>query len=505
MVALVKTLAFKGLEAIGVDVQVHLAPGQHAFSVVGLADKAIAESRDRVRAALNVAGLSLPYDRITISLSPADLPKEGSHYDLAIALGLLVAMGVVNQDTVDGLYVMGELGLDGSCRPVSGALPAAMAALANGFGLVCPAENGPEAALSGLARHDAAGIIATPHLLALLAHLNGSQLLPSPEPAAPLPFHDLPDLADVRGQHEARLVLEVAAAGGHNVLFIGPPGAGKSMLASRLPSILPPLTLEEALDVNMISSLAAPTGLVGLTTRPPYRAPHHSSSMAAMVGGGRLARPGDISLAHGGVLFLDELPEFPRQVLDALRQPIETGEVHIARAAAHVTYPARFQLIAAMNPCRCGYADDPVRACSRLPKCMQDYAGRLSGPMIDRFDIILNVPAVSLGDMVSRNKSGTSAEVLVRVTQARQKQIKRQKKLNRELSGEAFSTGVEMRPEAQKLLDSIVAKNDLSGRGFTRLLRVSRTLADLECREMISEQNLATAMNWRYHYASLNA
>ena len=314
MVALIKTLAFRGLDAISVDVQVHLAPGQHAFSVVGLADKAIAESRERVRAALNVVGLSLPYDRITISLSPADLPKEGSHYDLAIALGLLVAMGVLKQDDVAGYFVVGELGLDGSCRPVSGALPAAMAALANGFGLICPAVNGPEATLSGIARPDAPGIVAAPHLLALLAHLNGTRLLPMPEPALPLTADPSPDLVDVRGQSEARLALEVAAAGGHNILFIGPPGAGKSMLASRLPSLLPPLTPQEALDINMISSFAAPSGLTRLSAQRPFRAPHHSASMAALIGGGRTVRPGEVSLAHNGVLFLDELPECPRQV-----------------------------------------------------------------------------------------------------------------------------------------------------------------------------------------------
>ena len=501
MVALIKTLAFRGLEAIGVDVQVHLAPGQHAFSVVGLADKAIAESRERVRAALNVVGLSLPYDRITISLSPADLPKEGSHYDLAIALGLLVAMGVLKQDDVAGYYVVGELGLDGSCRPVSGALPAAMAALANGFGLICPAVNGPEATLSGIARPDAPGIVAAPHLLALLAHLNGTRLLPMPEPALPLIADPSPDLVDVRGQSEARLALEVAAAGGHNILFIGPPGAGKSMLASRLPSLLPPLTPQEALDINMISSFAAPSGLTRLSAERPFRAPHHSASMAALIGGGRTVRPGEVSLAHNGVLFLDELPEFPRQVLDALRQPIEAGEVHIARAAAHVTYPARFQLVAAMNPCRCGYANDPDRACKRLPACMQDYLGRVSGPMMDRFDIILQVPPVPLGDMLTAHNSEPSEKVAARVLAARKLQFGRQGKLNRDLGSTGFFAASHMSPGAQKLLDQIVMKNEISARGFVRLLRVARTIADIENSAMISEQSLAVAMNWRYRPA----
>lgn len=497
MVALVKTFAFHGMEAVLVDVQVHLAPGQHAFTVVGLPDKSIAESRERVRAALHVAGLAMPFERITINLSPADLPKEGSHYDLAIALGLLVSMGVLEQDQLAGLVVMGELGLDGSCRGVPGCLPAVVAAHALGMGLVCPQANGGEAALAGMP-HTSPGLIAAPHLLALIDHLRGRQLLPEPCPLALAEDSSGADMADVRGQGEARLVLEVAAAGEHNVLMIGPPGAGKSMIASRLPSLLPPMTATEALEVNMIASLARNGVSQKLARRRPYRAPHHSASMAALVGGGRTVRPGEISLAHNGVLFLDELPEFPRNVLDSLRQPIETGHVHIARAAMHITYPARFQLIAAMNPCRCGYADDPVRACPRVPQCRRDYVSSISGPLIDRFDMVLHIPPVPLIDMISPEQGESSAQISRRVAQARVRQKQRQGCLNKDLSGDALMAQIRLQPKAKRLLDHVVAKNQLSARGFARLLRVARSLTDLADQDEIAASAVATALNWRH-------
>lgn len=497
MVALVKTFAFHGMEPVLVDVQVHLAPGQHAFTVVGLADKSIAESRERVRAALHVVGLALPFERITINLSPADLPKEGSHYDLPIAIGLLISMGVLEQSQVEDFIIMGELGLDGSCRAVPGCLPAAVAANALGKGLVCPSGNGGEAALAGMTR-DTPGIVAAPHLLGLIDHLRGRQLLMEP---SPLPVADnagLADMADVRGQSEARLVLEVAAAGEHNVLLIGPPGAGKSMLASRLPSLLPELTPAEALEVNMIASLERNGVVRELSRRRPYRAPHHSASMAALVGGGRTARPGEISLAHNGVLFLDELPEFTRNALDSLRQPIETGKVHIARAAMHITYPSRFQLIAAMNPCRCGYAQDPARACARVPQCMRDYVGAVSGPLLDRFDMVLYVPPVPLMDMMAQGQGESSAAILRRVIRARERQKSRQGCLNKDLSGDALMAQIELQPAARILLDKIIDKNELSARGFARLLRVARSIADLADADEIGASAIATALNWRH-------
>ena len=376
MVAHIQTIAFQGVDALPVDVQVHLAPGQNAFNVVGLPDKSIAESRERVRAALSAIGLALPYDRITINLAPADLPKEGSHYDVPIALGLLVAMGALEQAAISDYYVMGELGLDGACIGVPGALPAAMAALGEDKGLICPAECGSEAAWSGLAAPDRPGIIAAPHMLDIVNHLRGSKLLMPPRADHKTRPVAHPDMADIRGQDQARLALEVAASGGHNLLMNGPPGAGKSMLAARLPGILPDLQPQERLEISVIESLSSPRGGVRMAMQRPFRAPHHSASMAALVGGGRHAKPGEISLAHCGVLFLDELPEFSRQTLDALRQPIETGRVEVARAEAHIGYHARFQLIAAMNPCRCGHADDANLACHRLPLCRQDYLGK---------------------------------------------------------------------------------------------------------------------------------
>ena len=497
MVAHIKTVAFQGVDALPVDVQVHLAPGQNAFNVVGLPDKSIAESRERVRAALSAIGLALPYDRITINLAPADLPKEGSHYDVPIALGLLVAMGAVQQEAVNDYYVMGELGLDGACIGVPGALPAAMAALAVGKGLACPAQCGPEAAWSGLAAPDKTGIIAAPHLLDLLNHLRGSKLLmpPRAERDAHPPTH--PDMADIRGQSEARLALEVAAGGGHNLLMNGPPGAGKSRLAARLPGILPDLQPQERLEISVIESLSSPRGGVRMASQRPFRAPHHSASMAALVGGGRHAKPGEISLAHCGVLFLDELPEFSRQTLDALRQPIETGRVEVARAEAHISYHARFQLIAAMNPCRCGHADDADLACHRLPLCRQDYLGKLSGPLLDRFDIRIHVPPVALSDMIDNHKGEASADIAVRVAAAQNRQMVRQGCLNARLDGDALRDLAAPDAQGQKLLTRIIEEGQMTARGFNRILRVARTLADIKGASRPDMADMATALQWR--------
>ena len=373
MVSRVSTVAFQGIDALPVDVQVMVAPGKMNIHIVGLPDKAVAESRERVQAALHASGLSVPAKKVTVNLAPADLPKEGSHYDLPIALGLMAALGAIPGDALAGYVVLGELALDGTIAEVSGALPAAMGANAQGKGLICPYASGPEAAWAG-AEID---ILAPRSLIAVANHFRGTQVLSRPHPSVRLPGANLPDLADIKGQESARRALEVAAAGGHNLLMVGPPGAGKSMLAQRLPSILPPLEPRELLEVSMVASIAGELSGGGLTDRRPFRAPHHSASMAAMVGGGLRVRPGEASMAHHGVLFLDEFPEFMPPVLDLLRQPIESGECVIARANYRVTYPARFQLVAAMNPCRCGMAGEPGYRCARGPRCAGDYQARI--------------------------------------------------------------------------------------------------------------------------------
>ena len=423
MVVRVATVAFEGIEARPIDVQVQIANGNVAFTLVGLADKAVGELRERVRAALNASGLALPARRLTVNLAPADVPKEGSHYDLPIALAVMAAIGAIPADALQGFTVIGELALDGTITAVAGALPAAVAANARGHGLICPADCGPEAAW---ASRDI-DILAPRSLIQLANHFAGTQVMARPEPAVRPAGAPQPDLRDIKGQESAKRALEIAAAGGHHLLMCGPPGSGKSMLAARLPSILPPLTPRELLEVSMVHSVAGALAGGELTDRRPFRAPHHSASMAALVGGGVQARPGEVSLAHHGVLFLDELPEFQPQVLDGLRQPIETGEVAIARANHRTIYPARFQLIGAMNPCRCGHANDPGFACRRQPneRCIAAYQTRLSGPLLDRFDLRIEVPAVTAADLILPPPAEGSAEVAARVAAARARQQKR--------------------------------------------------------------------------------
>src|SRR5687768_7690935 len=413
MVQRVSTVAFEGIEARAVDVQVQVAPGLPAFNIVGLPDKAVSEAKERVRAALVASGLALPSRRITVNLAPADMPKEGSHYDLPIALGLMAAIGAIPHDALSGFTVLGELGLDGSIAAVAGVLPAAIGANARGEGLICPAACGAEAAWASPDLE----IVAAASLIQLANHFKGTQVLSRPTPKI-REQEELPlDLADIKGQESAKRALEVAAAGGHNLLMVGPPGAGKSMLAARLPSILPPLTPAELLEVSMVASVAGEIADGELTNRRPFRAPHHSASTAALLGGGLRAKPGEISLAHQGVLFLDELPEFQAQVLDSLRQPLETGEVAISRANHRVTYPARFMLVAAMNPCRCGRANDPGFSCKRAQniRCAADYQGRLSGPLLDRIDLHIEVPAVTAADLILPPPAEGSREVAARV------------------------------------------------------------------------------------------
>jgi len=499
MVSRVTTVAFQGIEALPVDVQVKIGPGMVAFTIVGLPDKAVAESRERVRSALHASGLALPAKRVTVNLAPADLPKEGSHYDLPIALGVMAAIGAIPADMLADYVVLGELGLDGMLAPVAGVLPAAMGANAIGKGLICPAACGSEAAWAA----EEMSILAPRSLIQLANHFKGTQVLSPPVPKLQGAPAGLPDLAEVKGQETARRALEIAAAGGHNLLMVGPPGSGKSMLASRLPSILPPLQPRELLEVSMIASLAGELADGRLSDRRPFRAPHHSASMAALVGGGIRAKPGEVSLAHHGVLFLDELPEFTPQVLDSLRQPLETGEAVIARANHRVAYPARIQLVAAMNPCRCGHAGEPGHQCRRGTRCAADYQARISGPFLDRIDLRIEVPAVTAADLIRPGASEPSATVAERVAAAREIQRDRFRSLgvSAATNAQAPASVVEQitAPDARGLafLREAAETLSLSARGYHRVLKLARTLADLDGVDTVGRIHLAEALSYR--------
>ncbi len=496
MVAHVATTTYLGLEARAVEVQVQIAPGLPGFAVVGLPDKAVAESRERVRAAISAIGLSLPPKRITVNLSPADLPKEGSHFDLPIALGMLGAMGVIDAETLASYVVVGELGLDGRVMPSPGVLLAAINASSRDLGLICPEAQGPEAAWAGDVE-----VIAAPDLLALLNHFKGTNHIPPPAPGeveAPVAG---PDLKQVKGQETAKRALEIAAAGGHNLLMVGPPGSGKSLMASCLPGILPELSPGEALEVSMVASVAGTLEGGRLVRNRPYRAPHHSASMAALVGGGLKVRPGEVSLAHLGVLFLDELPEFQRAVLDSLRQPLETGNISIARANAHVTFPAQVQLVTAMNPCRCGHLGDAALACSRAPKCAADYQAKVSGPLLDRIDLHVDVEAVSAADLTLPPPAEGSEDVAARVNSARDIQTKRYTdhdiRINSEADGELLDAVATPDEPGRKLLAQAAEAMRLTARGYSRVLRVARTIADLSSSEGVGRVHIAEALSYR--------
>ena len=493
MAARVVTVAFEGVEARRVDVEVQLTTGQHVFVVVGLADKAVAESRERVRGAFAGLGLSLPGKRIVANLAPADMPKEGTHFDLPIALAVMSAIGVIPLDALDGWAAMGELSLDGRIVPAAGALPAAMAAGAMGLGLICPEASGPEAAWAGETR-----ILAPRSLVSLINHFRGSQVLSAPAPGPIVEGERPKDLRDVKGQEHAKRALEIAAAGGHNLLFVGPPGSGKSMLAQRLPGLLPPLTSAELLETSMVHSVAGLIARGTLTRARPFRSPHHSASMAALTGGGHRAKPGEVSLAHNGVLFLDELPEFGVQALDSLRGPLETGEVMVARANAHVRYPAKVQLVAAMNPCPCGYLGSNRCECS--VEQINRYHSKISGPILDRIDLHVHVNAIENNQLLELQKqpSGESSEtVLARVCKARDLQISRQGVINAQLNNQQLRELCPLSKQHKHFLNRAITNLKLSTRSFYRILKVARTIADLRALEVPDIPQYQEALSYR--------
>ncbi|MGB5837802.1 MAG: YifB family Mg chelatase-like AAA ATPase [Albidovulum sp.] len=497
MVARTYTVAFEGVEARIVEVQCAVSAGMPAFTVVGLPNKAVSEARDRVRAALTSMSIALPSKRITVNLSPADLPKEGSHFDLPIALALLAAIDIIPREEVEMTVALGELSLDGQLVPVVGALPAAMAAAEEERSLLCPKACGPEAAWVG-----ATPVIAASTLADVLRHFTGQSPIAPATPGEVSRVTAGRDLRDVKGQERAKRALEIAAAGRHHLLMVGTPGSGKSMLAARMPGILPPLSAVEALETSMIHSLSGLLDEGGISRVRPFREPHHTASMAAIVGGGRGAKPGEISLAHNGVLFLDEFPEFPRAVLETLRQPMETGEVVVARANAHIRYPCRFLLVAAANPCKCGYLTDPTRSCARVPQCGEDYLGRISGPLMDRIDLRVEVPPVAYTDLDLPDAGEASATIADRVAAARNIQTARFEahpdvRVNADAEGRLLEDVASPDTEGRALLAKVAERFGLSARGYHRVLRVARTIADLAGESEVRKPHVAEAVSYR--------
>ncbi len=484
----------RGLDSYPVTVEVHLGGGLPSFAITGLPAAAVRESKDRVRAALATSGHTVPVSRITVHLGPADIPKQGGRFDLPIALGVIAAKHDKPHWPVDSTEFVGELALNGKLRPITGALPAVLAAHKAGRALVLPAANAAEAALV-----EGATVYAASHLNEVVGHLEGTAPLPTVAHRTLTEHAPWPalDLADVRGQGFAKRALTVAAAGSHNMLMIGPPGSGKSMLAERLTGLLPPLAHHEMLRVASIASVAGEASAANPTSLPPFRAPHHTASAAALVGGGSRPRPGEISLAHRGVLFLDELPEFGRDALEALREPLESGVARISRVHEQIAFPAEFQLVAAMNPCPCGYRGDGTDRCRCTPARLDHYQSRISGPLLDRFDLHIEVPRVGFADVAAPAMPGESAEVREAVACARRIQLERSGKLNARLDVRGVWQVVELGKAERTLLRSAAEHWQLSARSSLRVLKVARTIADLAGSERLATEHVAEALQLR--------